>query len=161
MLRCSMKDRVSDWIWRDFTKCRVALHMMFCIATRECLEKSWECWKDMKRRFTLMHILVLLCSTSTICYGPNGVPHTRVCSWAIAIHCLCQWHHQDILQSWPTQVWTCWHLDVECGATVSKKDVGMGLCLHVDLCFHASSLPCLHTFWHAIPTFFFLHNYMV
>ena len=25
---------------------------------------------------------------------------------------------------------------------------------YVDLCFHASSLPCLHTFWHAIPTSF-------
>ena len=30
----------------------------------------------------------------------------------------------------------------------------MGLCLYVDLCFHASSLPCSHTFWHAIPTYF-------
>ena len=29
----------------------------------------------------------------------------------------------------------------------------MGLCQYVDLCFHALSLPCLHTFWHAIPTF--------
>ena len=35
------------------------------------------------------------------------------------------------------------------------KDVGMGLCQYVDLCFHASSLPSLHTFWHAIPTSFF------
>ena len=26
----------------------------------------------------------------------------------------------------------------------------MGLCLYVDLCFHASSLPSLHTFWHDI-----------
>ena len=31
-----------------------------------------------------------------------------------------------------------------------EKDVGMGLCLNVDICFHASSLPGLHTFWHAI-----------
>ena len=31
----------------------------------------------------------------------------------------------------------------------------MGLCQYVDLCFHASSLPYLHTFWHAIPTFFY------
>ena len=31
----------------------------------------------------------------------------------------------------------------------------MGLCQYVDLCFHALSLPCLHTFWHAIPTSFF------
>ena len=30
----------------------------------------------------------------------------------------------------------------------------MGLCQYIDLCFHASSLPCLHTFWHAIPTSF-------
>ena len=30
----------------------------------------------------------------------------------------------------------------------------MGLCQYVDLCFHALSLPCLHTFWHAIPTSF-------
>ena len=28
----------------------------------------------------------------------------------------------------------------------------MGFCQYVDLCFHASSLPCLHAFWHAIPT---------
>jgi len=28
----------------------------------------------------------------------------------------------------------------------------MGLCQYVELGFHASSLPCLHTFWHAIPT---------
>ena len=39
-----------------------------------------------------------------------------------------------------------------------KKIVGMGLCLYVDLCFHASSLPCLHTFWHAIPTSFYVCN---
>ena len=29
----------------------------------------------------------------------------------------------------------------------------MGLCQYVDLCFHALFLPCLHTFWHTIPTF--------
>ena len=34
----------------------------------------------------------------------------------------------------------------------------MGLCLYVDLCFHASSLPCLHTFWHAIPTSSYIFN---
>ena len=34
----------------------------------------------------------------------------------------------------------------------------MGLCLYVDLCFHASSLPCLHTFWHAIHTSFYIFN---
>ena len=34
----------------------------------------------------------------------------------------------------------------------------MGLCLYVDLCFHASSLPCLHTFWHAIPTSLYIFN---
>ena len=32
------------------------------------------------------------------------------------------------------------------------------VCLYVDLCFHASSLPCLHTFWHAIPTSFYIFN---
>ena len=39
-----------------------------------------------------------------------------------------------------------------------EKDVGMGLCQYVDLCFHALSLPCLHTFWHAIPTSFYIFN---
>ena len=34
----------------------------------------------------------------------------------------------------------------------------MGLCQYADLCFHASSLPCLHTFWHAIPTSFYIFN---
>ena len=34
--------------------------------------------------------------------------------------------------------------------------VGMGLCQYIDLCFHASSLPCLHTFCHAIPTSFYI-----
>ena len=44
-----------------------------------------------------------------------------------------------------------------------EKDVGMGLCQYVDLCFHASSLPCLHTFWHDIPTFlmFFFYSYFL
>ena len=37
----------------------------------------------------------------------------------------------------------------------------MGLCQYVDLCFHASSLPCLHTFWHAIPTSFYIFNVLV
>ena len=37
-----------------------------------------------------------------------------------------------------------------------EKDVGTGLCQYVELCFHASSLPCLHTFWHAIPTSFYI-----
>ena len=32
----------------------------------------------------------------------------------------------------------------------------MVLCQYVDLCFHASSLPCLHTFWHPFPTSFFI-----
>ena len=31
----------------------------------------------------------------------------------------------------------------------------MKLCQYVDLCFHASSLPCLHTYWHATPTSFY------
>ena len=39
-----------------------------------------------------------------------------------------------------------------------EKDVGMGLCQYVDLCFHALSLPCLHTFWHVIPTSFYIFN---
>ena len=37
----------------------------------------------------------------------------------------------------------------------------MQLCLYVDLCFHASSLPCLHTFWHAIPTSFYIFNVFI
>ena len=37
-----------------------------------------------------------------------------------------------------------------------KEDVGMGLAnIYVDLCFHASSPPCLHNFWYAIPTSFY------
>ena len=32
----------------------------------------------------------------------------------------------------------------------------MGLCQYVDLCFHASSLPCWHTLWHVIPTSFYI-----
>ena len=34
----------------------------------------------------------------------------------------------------------------------------MELCQYVDLCFHTSSLPCSHTFWHAIPTSFYIVN---
>ena len=37
-----------------------------------------------------------------------------------------------------------------------EKDVGMGLSQYVDLCFHALSQPCLHTFWHAFPTSFYI-----
>ena len=34
---------------------------------------------------------------------------------------------------------------------------GWGFYQYVTLiCFHASSLPCLHTFWHAIPTAFYI-----
>ena len=33
---------------------------------------------------------------------------------------------------------------------------GMRICQYVDLCFHASPLPCLHTFWHVIPTSFYI-----
>ena len=36
------------------------------------------------------------------------------------------------------------------------KDVGMGLCQYIDLCFYASSLPCLHTYWHTIPIAFYI-----
>ena len=38
--------------------------------------------------------------------------------------------------------------------TVVWKNVGMRLCQYVALCFHALSLPCLHTFGHTIPTSF-------
>ena len=41
-----------------------------------------------------------------------------------------------------------------------KKDVGIGLCQNVDLCFHASSLPCLDTFWQAIPTSFNIYLFV-
>ena len=41
-----------------------------------------------------------------------------------------------------------------CDCCFIVLDAGMGLCQYVDLCFHASSLPCLQTFWHAIPTSF-------
>ena len=37
----------------------------------------------------------------------------------------------------------------------------MGVYQYVDLCFHASSLPCLHTFWHAIPTSFYVFNVFI
>ena len=41
-------------------------------------------------------------------------------------------------------------------APLVMKGIGMGLCQYVvDLCFHASSLPFLHSVWHAIPTFFY------
>ena len=43
-------------------------------------------------------------------------------------------------------------------ASYIKQDVGMGLCQYVDLGFHALSLPCFHTFWHAIPTSFFFKS---
>ena len=33
--------------------------------------------------------------------------------------------------------------------------------VYIDLCFHASSLPCLHTFWHAIPTSFYIFNVFI
>ena len=34
----------------------------------------------------------------------------------------------------------------------------MGLCQYVYLCFHALFLPSSHTFWHAIPTSFYIFN---
>ena len=40
------------------------------------------------------------------------------------------------------------------------KRCRMGLCLYVDLCFHASSLLCLHDFWHAIPTSFYIFMFI-
>ena len=39
-----------------------------------------------------------------------------------------------------------------------EKDVGMGLWQHVNFCFHALILPCLHTFWDASPTSFYIFN---
>ena len=39
-----------------------------------------------------------------------------------------------------------------------EKDVGMGHCLYDDLGFMLSSLPCLYTFWHAIPTSFYIFD---
>ena len=43
-----------------------------------------------------------------------------------------------------------------------EKDVGMGLCQYIDLCFHASSLACLHTFGrpslHLFTFFMFLFS---
>ena len=45
-----------------------------------------------------------------------------------------------------------------CPTVVRKRCIGMELCQYIDLCFHASSLPCLHTFWHAIPTSFYVFN---
>ena len=47
---------------------------------------------------------------------------------------------------------SCW------GTRPSVPQLGMGLCQYVDLCFHASSLPCFHTFWHTIPTSFYIFN---
>ena len=38
---------------------------------------------------------------------------------------------------------------------------GMGLCQNVHLCFHGSSLSCLHTFWHAIPSSFYTSNIFI
>ena len=40
-----------------------------------------------------------------------------------------------------------------------EKDVEMGLCQNVDLnCFHASSLPCLHTLLASHPYIFYIFN---
>ena len=36
-----------------------------------------------------------------------------------------------------------------------EKDVGIGVCLYVDLCFRAI---ISHTFWHAIPTSVYISN---
>ena len=43
-----------------------------------------------------------------------------------------------------------------CCLTVVWKWCRDGLYQYVDLCFHASSLPCSQTFWHAIPTSFYI-----
>ena len=40
-----------------------------------------------------------------------------------------------------------------------QKDVGIGLCKFTFTII--SSLPCLHTFWHAIPTSFYIFNVYV
>ena len=42
-----------------------------------------------------------------------------------------------------------------------KKMYRDGALYYVDLCFHASSLHCLHTFWHAIPTSFYIFYFLV
>ena len=42
-----------------------------------------------------------------------------------------------------------------------EKVVGMGLCQYFDLCFYASLLPCLHTFWHAIPQHIYVFLYQL
>ena len=44
----------------------------------------------------------------------------------------------------------------ECCATLFWKDVGMDEALYIYLHFYI--LPCLCTFWHAIPTSFFIFN---
>ena len=39
----------------------------------------------------------------------------------------------------------------------NEKDVGIGLCKFTII----SSLACLHTFWHAIPTFLYIFTVVV
>ena len=42
---------------------------------------------------------------------------------------------------------------ISCSCCSVRKDVVMGL-YTMTFTFMLSSLPCLHTFWHVIPTFF-------
>ena len=46
-------------------------------------------------------------------------------------------------------------------ASLSRQRKGVNKRNSRNLCFHASSLPCLHTFWHAIPTSFYIFNVFI
>ena len=47
------------------------------------------------------------------------------------------------------------------GHILTNLIIEMGFCQYIDFCFHASSLPCLHTFWHAIPKSFYIIYFLV
>ena len=53
---------------------------------------------------------------------------------------------------------TVWHLSTTVISPLQQFCNKVGTTLEHDLCFHASSLPCLHTFWHAIPTSSYICN---
>ena len=63
--------------------------------------------------------------------------------------------HSGVAKPGPTRAWENSALKhavwLQC-----KKHVGLGHCLYVDLCFYAIIPTCLHTFWHAIPTYLFI-----
>ena len=42
-----------------------------------------------------------------------------------------------------------------------KKMYRDGALYYVDLCFHLSSIHCLHIFWHAVPTSFYIFYFLV